>query len=182
MPRECQVMKHEVRNTRDPIDAVVAVALRFVARVAISWPPPARHPELPLYYHDYFEPTPTTISLSSRSTALYMAVAAGIYAENRIVGSIRRLMVHLSIALPLISVGGHYPSDILAGFILGLAGTLSALHFFEPRLLPLVQKAIDSRWRRTLLEIVVFVWILEVMVEFEDAVWLTVALPKWLLH
>jgi membrane-associated phospholipid phosphatase len=160
----------------------LAIALSLLAGLAISWPPPSHHPQLAHFYSGYFEPNPNTSSFPSQSTTLYMAVAAGIFTENRIVGSILGLMVLFFVALPRAFVGGHYPSDILAGLVLGLAGTLSALYFLDRRLAPLVQKTFDVGWRRVVLETVVVVWILEIAVEFNDVVWLTNVVPQWFLH
>jgi membrane-associated phospholipid phosphatase len=164
------------------IGTVAAVAFCQVAGHVFSWPPPCRHPVFGHIFSDHFQTGPDTNSFPSQSATLYMAVATGIFAENKIVGSILGLMVPMFIALPRVYVGGHYPSDILAGLILGLAGTLSALYFFQRRLTPLVQKAFDAGWSRALLEIVVFVWILEIAVEFRDVVWLTNMVSKGPLH
>ncbi len=150
-----------------------AIAFALIAARAVSWPPPANYPALARYYAAYFAPNPNANCFPSMSTALYLSVAVGIFAENRVVGSVLALLVPLIISLPRMYVGGHYPTDILVGASLGLAGPLIAFRFVEPRLSPLVPRAFASRWQRVFLETLVFVWILEIAVEFSDLVWLT---------
>ncbi len=162
------------------LGTVITIVLGLLAGFVISWPPPANYPALARFYADYFPGNPNTNCFPSMSTALYLAVAAGIYGESRVVGSILALLVPLIISLPRMYVGGHYPSDIVVGAVLGLAGPLIALHFFQPRLAPLLQKSFNVRWRRVLLQIVVFVWILEVAVEFSDVNWLAHQVRRWL--
>ena len=158
----------------------LTIVLSLLAGLALAWPPPANYPALAHFYTDYSSPNPNSNCFPSMSTALYLAVAVGIYAENRTVGSILALLVPLIISLPRMYVGGHYPTDILAGLILGLAGPLIALRYFQPRLAPLIQKTLSVGWRRVLLQTVVFVWILEIAVEFRDVTWLAHQMRRWL--
>jgi len=153
--------------------SVLAILLTILAGTVISWLPPSRHPGLADLYPRYLKPNLNNNSFPSQSTALYAAVTAGIYALNKGVGSILWVCVGVLVALPRIYVGGHYPSDILAGLILGLAGYVSALYFLEPRLVPSLEQVLqeDSRLR-IVRNIVVFVWMLQVAVEFRDLIWL----------
>ena len=83
----------------------------------------------------------------------------------------------LLVGLPRIYVGGHYPSDVLAGIILGLAGYGAARYLQEPSLVRQVEGIFKGKtWLRALGQLTVFAWILQVATEFRDVVWLKSAL------
>lgn len=153
--------------------SALGILLTIVAGTAVSWLPPSRYPGLADLYPGYLAPNLNDNSFPSQSTALYAAVTAGIYTLNKKVGSILWVCVGTLVALPRIYVGGHYPSDVLAGVILGLAGYLSALYFLEPRLVSNVERVFEKdNHLRVVGNVLVFVWILQLAVEFRDIIWL----------
>jgi len=153
--------------------SVLGILLTIPAGTAVSWPPPSRYPGLAHLYPRYLAPNLNNNSFPSQSTALYAAVTAGIYTLNKKVGSILWVCVGTLVALPRIYVGGHYPSDVLAGLILGLAGYVSAQYLLEPRLVSNIEQVFEKRNHlRIVRNVVVFVWILQVAVEFRDIIWL----------
>jgi membrane-associated phospholipid phosphatase len=162
------------------IGSALAITLCFCAGFVVSWLPPSRYPDLARFYPGYLDPDPNINSFPSQSTALYSAVAAGVRTESKLVGAFLGLMVVVLVALPRMYVGGHYPSDILAGVVLGLVGSSSAFYFLEPRLAPWVEKTFDAggRWR-VLIEIAAFIWILQIAVEFADVLWLRTWVLAW---
>jgi hypothetical protein len=112
-------------------------------------------------------------SFPSQSTAVYAAVAAGIFSLHKIVGLILWVGVGLIVALPRLYLGGHYPSDVLVGSVLGLLGYFCARTFLEPSLSPYLERLFgQSSWPRVAEELVVFVWILQTGVEFREVVWI----------
>jgi membrane-associated phospholipid phosphatase len=154
------------------LGSTLAGALTLLAAAVICWPPPANYPPLAHFYPDYLDPNPNTNCFPSQSTAVYAAVAAGIYSLRKRLGALLWLGIALLVALPRMYVGGHYLSDVLVGLLLGLAGYGFAAAVLEDRLVPALEKAADRLgWFRVLGEFVVFLWILEVAVEFDDVLW-----------
>jgi membrane-associated phospholipid phosphatase len=135
--------------------------------------PPSRNPILAHYYPDYLWENINDNSFPSQSTALYAAVAAGIFSLNRVVGSGLWVGLALLVSLPRIYVGGHYPSDVFAGVVLGLLGYIVARTFFEPFVCPYLGRLFErNMWPRLLGEFVVFLWILQIADEFREFVWI----------
>jgi len=64
-------------------------------------------------------------SFPSDHAVLFYALATGLFCASRKPGLILLVYTTLLIALPRIYLGLHYPSDILAGAVLGMALTLS---------------------------------------------------------
>lgn len=62
-------------------------------------------------------------SFPSDTSALAMALAAGIFRASRPWGIVCFLWVALIVCLPRIYVGYHYPSDIIAGAAIGIMAT-----------------------------------------------------------
>ncbi len=109
----------------------LAILLTILAGDVVSWLPPSRHPLLADLYPPYFGSNPNTNSFPSQSTALYSAVAAGIYSLDALLGSILWVGVAILVALPRVYVGGHYPSDVLAGLAVGVTGYVVVRHLLE---------------------------------------------------
>lgn len=150
----------------------LAVVLTFLSGELASWLPPSRNPAFAHLYPMYLSENSNNNSFPSQSTALYAAVAAGMFSLNRVVGSALWVGVALLVSLPRVYVGGHYPSDVLVGLVLGLAGYFGARTFLEPYLCPYLGRLLEvSTWLRLAGELVVFFWILQMAVEFRDIVW-----------
>jgi membrane-associated phospholipid phosphatase len=155
----------------------VSILLALLLGELVSWLPPSRNPGLAHFYPTYLLENINDNSFPSQSTALYAAVAAGIFSWNRLVGSALWVAVVLLISLPRVFIGGHYPSDVFAGLILGLLGYFAARTFLEPSLHPYLERLFEqTTWPRILGELVVFVWILQIAVEFREFVWIKNAL------
>lgn len=156
----------------------IAILFAMLASLAISWPPPYHSPEFANIYVKYFDDNPNTSSFPSFSVAVYTAVASGLCRLGRTLGLILWISVAVLIALPRMYIGGHYPSDIIAGLILGCAAFLSARYLLESwvvvRLEHWWEKA--QRWR-FVAESLVFAWIFEIAVEFREIIWLKTSLP-----
>jgi membrane-associated phospholipid phosphatase len=159
------------------LGSLVTIALALCAAKMLSWPPPRNLPGLAHLYPTYLFPDVNTNSFPSDSTALFTSIAIGILSLNRIAGGLLLAAVPLLISLPRMYVGGHYPTDVLAGFLIGLVGYAIARVAFE-RTLSTRILAMGTRpgWRRVLLEACVFLWILEVAVSFREGAWIVGAL------
>ncbi len=163
------------------VGSFLTILLTLVAGVVVSWPPPIGYPGLSGLYPEYLGGNPNAHSFPSQSTALYAAVAAGVYSMNKSAGWILWSGLGVLVALPRIYVGGHYLSDVIAGAVLGLAGYAGARWLFEPEVIRRVQLGEQQGGRLRLLgEILVFAWVLEVAVEFRDVAWLAYSL-KYLM-
>jgi len=109
------------------IGCVVAV---FVARAANNMGPyqPRPFANTALPYHTFVGlPVPESQALyiwnsfPSDHATLFFSLATGIFLISRMTGTLLYLYTFIFIALPRVYLGLHYPTDILAGGILGLA-------------------------------------------------------------
>lgn len=152
--------------------SLIAVGLTIFAGTIITWQPPAHYRSLAFLYSQFMEANSNANSFPSQSTAVYAAVASGVYSLHRLTGSLLWAGVLLLVGLPRMYVGGHWTSDILAGLALGLTGYAAARYLLESTVVPYVDRVFrGSGWLQTLAEIVVFAWILQVALEFRDVVW-----------
>jgi membrane-associated phospholipid phosphatase len=159
--------------------STVAIVLALVLGGLFSWLPPSLNPVLAHYYPSYLSENINVNSFPSQSTALYAAVAAGIFSLNRALGSALWVGVGVLVSLPRVYVGGHYPTDVFVGLLLGLLGYVGVRTWLEPRL----DRYIDwlfrqTTWPRVLGEFVVFVWILQIAVEFSEFIWIKGVLER----
>lgn len=157
------------------LGSLVAALLTVVAAHAVSWAPPSTHPQLAGLYPEDFPVNLNANSFPSQSTALYAAVAAGIYSLRRALGMWAWLGVGVLVALPRMYLGGHYLTDVLAGLVAGLGGYWMAV-LLGARAVSWCQTAFEyqwGHWQRTLAECAVFLWILQVATEFRHVVWIT---------
>ena len=155
------------------LGSLIAILLMLLGAMLIAWPPPYRHASLAELYPRYFYRNESGSSFPSQSTTLYAAVAAGVFSLHRVTGSLLWVGVVLLVGLPRIYVGGHYPTDVLAGMVFGLASYATARYLLEPRLVrPMERVFKGKKWLQVLGELVVFAWILQVAVGFRDVVWL----------
>lgn len=70
-----------------------------------------------------------TSSFPSDHAALAFALAAGIFAVNRVLGGLSFLVAFLSDGLARVYAGFHYPSDVAAGALLGILSTWAVIQF-----------------------------------------------------
>jgi undecaprenyl-diphosphatase len=155
------------------VGSLIALVLMLLAARLIAWPPPFHNVNLAELYPRYIYRNESASSFPSQSTTLYAAVASGVFSLNRPVGGLLWVGVVLLVGLPRIYVGGHYPLDVVAGMLLGLAGYAAARYLLESRLARPLERIFRGRtWMQVLGELVVFAWILQVAVGFRDVVWL----------
>lgn len=165
--------KIRLRMLATMIGSIVAVLLIFPASATIQWAPPILDPTLSHLYPSYIYSDSDPNSFPSRGATLYAAVTAGVFSLDRVRGSLLWLGIVFLVGLPRIYVGGHYPTDIVAGIVLGLAGYGFSHYILESRVLARIVPAIRSiRWLEGLLEVLVFVWILQIATEFRDVIWI----------
>ena len=118
-------------NTRKTIIATLigCVIAVFIARAANNMGPyqPRPFANAALAHHTYIGlPIPESQALyiwnsfPSDHAALFFSLATGIFLISRKAGALLYLYVLIFIALPRVYLGLHYPTDILAGGILGI--------------------------------------------------------------
>jgi undecaprenyl-diphosphatase len=165
--------KVRLRMLATMVGSIVAVLLTVPASATIHWAPPILDPTLSHLYPSYIYSDSDPNSFPSRGATLYAAVTAGVFSLDRVRGSLLWLGIVFLVGLPRIYVGGHYPTDILAGIVLGLAGYGFARYILESRLLARLVPAIrKTGWLDGILEVFVFVWILQIATEFRDVIWI----------
>jgi membrane-associated phospholipid phosphatase len=154
------------------LGSTLAILLTVLLQTVVTWPPPVHYPGLERLYYGLLEPNPNTNSFPSQSVALYASVAAGVYSLQKAVGWALWILVVVFVAIPRMFVAGHFLTDVLVGFVVALVGYWLARHLLEARLTTRLQVFFDETPRRQLfMEILVFIWILQVSVEFQGAVW-----------
>jgi membrane-associated phospholipid phosphatase len=151
------------------IGSLLSVLFTLAAAMVVSWPPPANHPQLAHLYPEYFA-NANTNSFPSQSTALYSAIAAGVWSISRPIGAFLWVAVLVCVALPRVYVGGHYPTDIAVGLALGTLGYWLA-RILEPKLPELSGKAVNQPAVLWIANLVMFAWILQVALEFGTVGW-----------
>lgn len=161
--------------------SVVAVLLTVVAGTLISWPPPIRDPSLVGLFATAMQSNPNTNCFPSQSTAAYASVAAGVYSLHKATGWVLWVFVALFVALPRMFVGGHYFTDVVVGAGLGLLGYAAARYLLEAKLISKMDLFADERpLARLALQLLMFVWIVQVTVEFREVAWAKVVVEFFL--
>jgi undecaprenyl-diphosphatase len=154
------------------VGSTLAAALTIPAAWLVSWPPPIRHPELQQLFPGYIDANPNHNCFPSQSVALYASIALGMFSLNRLVGGVLGVATIFLVALPRMYVGGHYLSDVGAGLIIALIGYAVARRFLEPTLASAVEPLFKrAGLARIIAEFLIFVWILQVTVEFREVSW-----------
>ena len=155
------------------VGSAITILLAFLAGVIFNWPPPIHNPELAHFFPPYIDQNPNASSFPSMSTALYGSVAAGMYSIHKTTGLFLWVALPLLVSLPRMYVGGHWFSDIVAGLAFALIGFGLARYLLETPVLARLETALAShRSWVVIADFFVFIWILEVAVEFREAVWL----------
>jgi len=147
---------------------VLATACGILASLLLQqffrWPPPSSHPALTGIYSPVFRDNQNPNSFPSDSAILFSTVAFGLAAWNRDIGLGLLAWLLIFVAPVKIFVGGHYPSDILAGLVIG---------FLSVRLSNYLVKrfqAIESlaASRSLPFRVGLFLWLFEIGNEFRD--------------
>jgi membrane-associated phospholipid phosphatase len=151
--------------------SLLAGALSLIAGLLVAWTPPRNFPEVAPLYPDGFLPNSNTNSFPSQSTAVYLAVATGIYGVRPRLGAFLWVTTALFVALPRLYVGGHYPTDIGGGILAGLAAYLVARYWLVPWLGNHFAFILDGEasWRQVLVVLTLFLWMFELATGFQEA-------------
>jgi undecaprenyl-diphosphatase len=128
------------------------------------WAPPAAAPETAHVFAPPFRENGNSNSFPSDSTMLYSTVAFGVASWSRVTGFTLFAWLLIVVAPARVFAGGHYPSDIAAGLLLGLLSfSVSRWITRESRL---VEKLSASS--SPIVLTMLFVWLFEVGQGFGD--------------
>jgi membrane-associated phospholipid phosphatase len=165
--------KAQGRVLRILLASLMAILLMLGASALISRVPPGSDPRLASHYPLEVYTNVDTNSFPSYSTTLYTAIAVGTFALDASAAWFLGVGVIFLVGLPRIYIGGHYPTDVLAGMVLGLASHFLARAYPEARLRAL-RDWVFGRGKMTwvLGQIIVYVWLLNVCDEFRQGKWL----------
>lgn len=163
------------------IATLLAALLTVLAGQVVSWLPPSRHPNWAGRYPQYFDENININSFPSQSMTVYSVIAAGIYSLHRRAGWFLWALTVFFVGLPRIYVGGHYPSDVLAGLFLGLTSYAVSSLWFEKRVVVRLDQKIEADVRaRMMRDAMLFVWIWQVAAGFRQVTWVRDAIPQLL--
>lgn len=146
------------------VACVAAVLLTLAFRPFIGAPSPTFVPEFQQLFPPYLWDFGSGNSLPSHSTLVYFVVAAGLWPIHRKCSAILCGWVLVSVSLPRIYIGGHYPTDVLASVVIGAAVLWAAWRVGE------------SRWGSKLLDRVVGVG------PGGGGLWIELAMFLWLFE
>lgn len=125
------------------VGSFLAMAIsRVLQNFSLYRPRPLRNPDID--YQLPFGVSSSTLegwsSFPSDTTALGIAIAAGVFAASRRLGVAAFLWAVLVVAFPRAYAGLHYPSDLICGAVIGVMGTLG--------LAPLMLNGASNRFTR----------------------------------
>ena len=160
--------KGQVRVQRIMLTILIGTLLGALCSLAlqqlIRWPPPAAYPPLKSLYVLHSPLSPNSNSFPSDSAILYSTVAFGMAAWSRKLGMVLLGWLLIFIGPLRIFVGGHYPTDILAGVLIGFCSLQAAKALV--RSLPRLESLASSQ--ATIFRVIFFLWLFEVGNEFKD--------------
>ena len=99
----------------------IAVGITLLVRPWISWPAPARNPAFQDLFPQYLWGQGTNNCFPSHSTLAYFLVGVGFWPLRRDLSIALSLWTLVTVSLPRVYLGGHYPIDVLASMILVFA-------------------------------------------------------------
>jgi membrane-associated phospholipid phosphatase len=159
------------------VGILVAIGLAVAAGALLSWAPPSRL-LLGRTFPDYLAANLNSNSFPSYSTAVYTALALGVFYLNPLAGALLLIGIPGVIALPRMYIGGHYLTDVLGGCVLGAIGFIAARTLLERSIIRRLEPVFDrGGWSRVAGEILVFIAIWQLAVEFNEVIWLKRSIP-----
>jgi membrane-associated phospholipid phosphatase len=146
------------------IGTVIGALCSLALQQVIRWPPPAFYPPTRSLYALHSRLSPNRNSFPSDSAMLYSTVAFGMAAWSRKLSMALLGWLVVFVEPIRIFVGGHYPSDILAGVLLGFCSLRAATVLIQS--LPQIASLASSQ--ATVFRLILFLWLFEIGNEFKD--------------
>jgi membrane-associated phospholipid phosphatase len=132
---------------------------------------PNNFPGITQQYPDYIDHNDSPTCFPSHSVAFLVPVAAGVFSLRRWWGGFLWFAVVFLVALPRIYVGGHFPTDAIAGFIVGFIAYVIARKLEGRISRPLTRLFAVPGWT-TAADLVFFAWLLQTAFDFREAGWI----------
>ncbi len=152
---------------------MISILVMLGTSTFISHTPPVSNPKLAGRYPSDMSSGEITNCFPSYSTTLYTTITVGSYALDHTAALFLGIGIIALIGLPRIYLGGHYPSDVIAGIVLGMASHLLANLYPEPRLRNLRKRVFgEGKGRWIIGQVFVYAWLLQIFDEFREAKWL----------
>lgn len=135
------------------ISCIAAVLATGLFRPWVGWPAPTRSPDFHVLYPVALWGAGTRNCFPSHSTLVYLTVAMGMLEFNRRLGVFLIGFTFLTVSMPRIYVGGHYPIDVVASAVLAGVVYLGVRGISQHPLVAnvLTTAASSSRWTDLLL-------------------------------
>ena len=115
------------------VACIAAVLVTLALRPFIGSLPPSRDSGFQQLFPPYLWDIGSGNSFPSHSTLVYFVMAAGLWPISRKVSAILCAWVLLAVSLPRVYIGGHYPSDVAASLVIGVAALWVAWRAGESR-------------------------------------------------
>ncbi len=151
------------------VASVAAVMLAKLASLSLQWPAPNKYEALTALFPAYITRSPAESSFPSEATAVFGALASGVFGWRRRLGSLLWVAVVLLVAFPRMYVGGHYLTDVLVGAGCGLGGYGLAQLLVRWHHFPVIIRRAGPF--ECVVTLAVFVYIWQVSVEFREVAW-----------
>jgi undecaprenyl-diphosphatase len=166
------------------VQVVIAIAVTVVftllIRPWIRWPAPGRNPSFRDLYPPYFWNEGTLNSFPSHATLVYFSVAVGFWSFNRRLTAALTLLVLALVSVPRIYLGGHYPIDVIASILLGVAAVALLARSRLPNIF--AEWLERTRPSPALREFLLLIWIFELGEGFQGSMSILTSIRHLLRH
>lgn len=149
------------------VAVAIAVLVSLVFRPLICWPAPARSLAFRTLFPRYLWGEGASNSFPSHSTLAYFIVSAGLWPVAPKVSTGLMLWTFALISLPRMYLGGHYPIDVIASVILGVA-VLASIWQWNPTPAVRAWSVCEGKEAR-IRNLVLGLWVLELADGFRGA-------------
>jgi membrane-associated phospholipid phosphatase len=156
----------------------IAVVITLIVRPWIAWPAPVMNPVFRNLYPTYFWNNGNLNCFPSHATLAYFMLAAGLWPLSRFISIILGVLVLGLVSLPRVYIGGHYPIDVLASLVIGLA-VISVI--WQCPVSPSIVGWLTQKGRKTVLrELLLILWVFELGEGFGGTMNLVNKIRHWL--
>ena len=138
---------------------VLSVLSTGLTRIWIAWPAPALSQQFQILFPNSLWGRGTTNCFPSHSTLVYLTVAIGFLHLNRRVAIFLIPFTFLTVSLPRIYVGGHYPIDVVGAVVLSVAASLAVWFMMTSTHFTNALTWVSTRGRLT--EVILLFWLCE---------------------